>query len=287
MEVLVACLNLQHTSDDTDHPHRALFGYCVEMVSATVTLQGGAEFLKRYATKLAALIEREKQGSEESAHTAVKLMTLSPHLSLALKPELLSYDNISQLVDVIKNNLDKVETFPGELFTALRILQYLAIPKWQYSEEDRKCDVVEELKYHYALVQMHYSDLITHLNTLLTNLCRHYPQPAIYSHLYNSSDGQLILSLLLPCLSLLHALLQKVIQTRGAAHRDLTSVSPLLLTYHLLQYFYGDCRATGLQRKVLQTLLLYTLPGQSKDTQCSANSLWSQMVMQVRAYHKQ
>lgn len=268
----------------------ACFGYAVELLAVTVRLGGDMRFMEKHADVLCQIIETEETREGPSLDESVKLLELMPWLSVARKPETLSYDTIPHLVDVVKDQLEHVDKFPGELFTALRVLMSLAIPRYvpipyQQSSEENNGDVFQELKYKYAVLQLFYADLTSHLNSLLTKLCALFPQPALHTSQLSGAEGACLVNLLQPALALLYCLLQKVIQARGAAYHDLSSVQPLLSTYLLVSAFplsspHGST-ASQLQRKVLQTLLLYTQPGHHPDTPCNSNSLWVQMLAQI------
>ena len=264
----------------------ACFGYVSDMITATVKLEGHLPFLERYADEIGQIIDKECAREGGPLEDNCSLVELTPWLSLARKPENFTYDNIAHLVDVVKDQSENIEKFPGELFTVLRILKSLSIPQYSAinisSVDNKSEDVIEELKYKYAVVQLFYADLTTHLNHLLTKICSIYPQPGLHVSAYSGSEGSYIISLLEPSLSLLYCLLQQVIQARGSAYHDLNSVGPLLSAYLLVTSFPAMREANFLQGKILQTLLLFTLPGQQKETACNSSSLWSQMISQVR-----
>lgn len=196
----------------------ACYGYVVEMVAAAVKLDGNIHFLEHNAERICQIIDIEDEREIPQLDETVKLMELMPWLALARKHENLSYDNIAQLVDVVRDQLDHVDKLPGELFTVLRILKTLAISPHSTSSDTQpphdngSNDVIEELKYKYAVVQMFYSDLTSHLNSLLVKLCALFPQPGLHTTQLSGVEGSYLVHLLKPALALLYCLLRQVIQ---------------------------------------------------------------------------
>ncbi|XP_018014351.1 protein virilizer [Hyalella azteca] len=290
LDLLMPYLNLLAPKDSAESaPQKAAcVGYAIEILAATVKFDGNATFLENYSEKICQIIENWETRGGPQLEEAAKLSELLPWLSISRKRESFSYDNIPQLVEAFKGQLDHVDKFPGELFTLLRIMESLAIPPKPTQpavDNQENEEVIQELKYQYAIVQFFSADLITHLNSFFIKLANLNPQPGLHVAKLGGSQGGLLVCLLRPALTLIHALLQQVIRARGAAYRDLSSVQPLLSTYLLLSSFPESCphwdSASPLQRLVLQTLLLYTQPGHIPDTPCDVNALWPQMLLQI------
>uniref|UniRef100_A0A6A7FSB1 Protein virilizer-like n=2 Tax=Hirondellea gigas TaxID=1518452 RepID=A0A6A7FSB1_9CRUS len=289
MKLIMPFLAILQPNDSADNaPVKvACFGYAVELLTVAVKLDGNINFLERHAENICQLIEAEGTREGPPLDESVKLAELIPWLSVARKSECYTYDNIPLLVDVVKDQLEHIDKFPGELFTVLRILKSMAIPPYPATSEEGEDNdgVIQELKYKYAVVQLFYADLTTHLNTLLTRVCNLLPQPGLHTGQLSGTEGSYLVNLLHPTLSLLYCLLQQVIVARNATYHDLSSVQPLLSVYLLLSAYPASCphgaAAFLLQQKVLQSLLLYTVPGHSADTPCNVNSLWTQMIAQI------
>ena len=211
----------------------ACYGYAVEMLSVAVRLDGNAQFLENHAERICSIIEVEDARETVPLEESIKLIELMPWLMPARKPESFSYDNIHHIVDMVKDQLEHVDKFPGELFTALRMLKNMAIPPHEGSESTSAIftsavaaagdesgasdDVIQELKYKYAVVQMFYADLASHLNNLLTKVCSLFPQPGLHSSQLSAIEGCYLIHLLEPALALLYCLLKHVIQVQSSS----------------------------------------------------------------------
>nr|XP_045603952.1 protein virilizer homolog [Procambarus clarkii] len=294
IEILFAYLKLGAGDDQDNAPTRlACYGYAVDLIVLTVKFSENVEMLEQYGGKLLELIDYEeiREGPKLDEHA--KLCEIIPWISIARSSENFTYDNLANLSNSLKDQLEKIDKFSGELVTHLRIIQYLTVPKYPVSNlapEDHNGELIEELKYKYATVQLFAADCHTHLTNLLTKLCSMYSQPSVYSSNFTCSEGAILLAVIQPTLILLKNILTYVIQARNTNFKDLSAIVPLVQMYLLLQSFplgsqhYNQSQE--LQQEIISILLVYTQPVYSKaeGEEVLAKSLWTKMMAEVFKY---
>ena len=291
LEMILPFLKLKGKDDPETTPCKmACFGYAIELLSVVIKFQDNVEMLEKYADKIYEIIEAEETREGQKSEETAKLMELIPWISVARTLENFNYDHLTQLCNNIKDHIDKIEKFPGELITSMRILLYLTVPKYPISDltpDQHNNELIEELKYKYATVQLFYGDLHTYLINLLTKLANMYQQPFLHSTNFIGCEGALVIALIKPALGLLKNLLSCVIQARNTTFKDLTAVVPLLQCYLLLQAFPVSSPYTTitcrLQKEIISLLLVYTQPVYSttEGEQVLSKSLWTKMMSEV------
>ena len=291
LEILFPYLKLGVGDDQENAPTRiACYGYAVELVVLTVKFSENVEMLEQFGDKLLELIEYEEAREGPKLDEYAKFCEIVPWLSITRSAENFTYDNLSTLSNNLKEHLEKLDKFSGELVTHLRIIQHLTVPKHSVSDlppEDHNGELIEELKYKYATVQLFSSDCHTHLTNLLSKLCSMYSQPSVHGSDFMGSEGALVLAVIQPTLRLLKNILTYVIHARNTSFKDLTAIVPLVQTYLLLQSFpLGSqyiSQAQELQQEVISILLVYTQPVylKSEGEEVLAKSLWTKMMSEV------
>lgn len=291
LEVLLPYLRLGSGDDQDNAPTRlACYGYAVDLVAQVVKFSENVEVLEEYAPRLLELVEYEetREGGKVDEHA--RLAELVPWISVARPTENFTYHNLADLSNSLKEQLEKIDKFSGELVTHLRIIQYLTVPPHSVSAlapDDHNGELIEELKYKYATVQLFSADCHTHLINLLSRLCGMYAQPAVHASSLTCSEGAVLLAMLRPALVLLHNILTYIIQARNTSFKDLTAVGPLVETFLLLQAFppgsQHHSKAQELQHLVISILLVYTQPVHSTNEadETLAKSLWTKMMAEV------
>lgn len=289
-EILFPYLSIEIEDDNPElcPTKAACYGYAVDLITITIKYQDNASFLESYAEKLYNLIipdDKINSKHEESP----KLCEILLWLSIAKNPDVFTYDKLPNLANAVQENLEKLDKFPGELITTLRILCYLTIPRTpvgEFSSEDHNNELIEELKYKYATIQLFSSDLHTHLINLLSKLFGIYQQPFLHSSNFVGSEGGFVVMLIKPALALLENILSYVIQARNTDFKDLTAVIPLVQTYILLQAFPNSSPyfmiAQKLKQNVVTILLGYTqVIYTTEGEEVLSKSLWTQMMAEV------
>ncbi|XP_042220163.1 protein virilizer-like isoform X2 [Homarus americanus] len=294
IEILFPYLKLGAGDDQDNAPTRlACYGYAVDLIVLTVKFSENVEMLEQYGAKLLELMDYEETREGPKLDEHVKLCEIIPWISIARSSENFSYDNLANLSNNLKDQLEKIDKFSGELVTHLRIIQYLTVPKYPVSNlapEDHNGELIEELKYKYATVQLFSADCHTHLTNLLTKLCSMYSQPSVHSSNFTCSEGAVLLAVIQPTLILLKNILTYVIQARNTNFKDLSAIVPLVQTYLLLQSFPMGSQhynqAQDMQQEVISILLVYTQPVYSKaeGEEVLAKSLWTKMMAEIFKY---
>lgn len=291
-----------HLLEDKEGATKELtcFGYAVDIFLQVVKFQDDVRYLEFYSDVLSKLIISWENIIPSLGDDSAKLSEIVVWLSLIKNPDIFNYDNFTTLSNVVQESMERLEKFPGELITSLRILRHLSIPYWSYASLRLNCedepalknDFVDELKYRYSVTQLFSSGVYTHLINILSKLYGFYQQPFVHSSDFVSSDGSLVIALIKPTVTLLDAILNSVIQARNAEFKDLSTVVPLIQIYALLEafpssssapppYYYND--AGLLKQTVVKSLLrfvqvVYTHEGE--DVLLS-KSLWTQMMTEV------
>ena len=292
LEVLFSYLRLGAGDDQDNAPTRlGCYGYAVELVVMAVKLCERVEAVERCGAALLQLVEYEEAREGPKLEEHARLCEVLPWLAPARPQEAVpSYDNLAALSAGLKDQLEKIDKFSGELVTQLRLIRRLSVPDEAVSAlapEEHNGELIDELKYRYATVQLFSADCHTHITNLLTKLCTMYAQPAVHASSLAGSEGAVLLAMIRPALAILKNILTYVIQARNTSFKDLSAVVPLVQTFLLLQAFppgsqHGGA-ASQLQRQVVATLLLYTQPRQTaaEGEGVLAKRLWTKMMAEV------
>ncbi|XP_068224412.1 protein virilizer isoform X3 [Palaemon carinicauda] len=294
LEILFPYLKLGAGDDQDNAPTRiACFGYAVELVVLTVKFSENVEMLEQYGEKILELVDLEEAREGPKLEEHAKFCEIVPWLSITKSAESFAYDNLSNLSNNLKEHVEKLDKFSGELVTHLRIIQHLTVPKYPVSDllpEDHNGELIEELKYKYATVQLFSADCHTYLTNLLSKLCSMYSQPSVHGSDFMASEGATVLAVIQPTLRLLKNILTYVIHARNTNFKDLTAIVPLVQTYLLLQSFpLGSqyiSQSQELQQEVISILLVYTQPvySETEGEEVLAKSLWTKMMSEVFKY---
>jgi len=150
----------------------------------------------------------------------------------AMKHSTFFHDNVSELCNIVKNNIKNCLTLNKTLITGLRILKFLGIPKDEIKFHDVE-DFVE-LKYKYIILQMYSCDMLESLLTIIDKICDDYKQPSIYVWKLTGNKAKNIMSIIQPSMTLIKCMITLLIQSRENAYKDLSPVKILLRLYNLM-----------------------------------------------------
>ncbi|XP_058063480.1 protein virilizer [Anopheles bellator] len=255
-----------------------IISYCVDMIDLAVRNADGAAYLAHHGLALLSLVKQHEQ-FEGSVGAALQ------ELAIYLKPlelhDLFSYVDIGPLVELMKRSVEYVTAFPGDLITALRLVQFLAIPQYDLCEQPYGH---AEFKYKYTLLQFYSADGQALLLSVLEKLNLYFDQPAIHASSLASTQGVLLTQILCPTVHILRKLVSYLIECRNTEFRDLTPIEPLLRTYALMQSVPVNAAAATdarhVQREIVRVLVAYTQPAPAEglDTNNIHRSLWTQMI---------
>ncbi|VVC31411.1 Hypothetical protein CINCED_3A018405 [Cinara cedri] len=152
----------------------------------------------------------------------------------AMKHTTFFHDDVSELCNIVKNNVDNCLHINKTLITTLRILKYLGI-----SNDESVFDGVDdfvELKYKYITLQMYSYDMLGNLLTIVDKICDNYKQPSVNVWKLTSNKAKNIISIICPSMVLIRCMLTLLIQSRGNMFKDLSPIKILLKLYNLMHH---------------------------------------------------
>lgn len=200
------------------------------------------------------------------------------YLTTAAQASHWDYNDVSLLVTTIKKSAEKAASLPGQLITACRILYYLIFP---FNNDIDPLEPYVELKYRNALTQLFAADGLTALIAVMANVSEFYEQPFLHRAALTGRRGMALIALLLPCVKLTRALLERLVKCMATDFKDLTAVVPLLGVYSLIEAIPSNPMMQTLSEEIVSTLLVFTQAVDSDGSGNVAKSLWTQMLGEV------
>lgn len=231
----------------------------------------------RYSDKVEILQHRAEFILEKAREHAV-LRDVTSYLTTAAQPIHWDYSDVSLLVEIIRKNVEKAASLPGQLIIACRILHYLIFPS---NHDIDPLEPYVELKYRNALTQLFAADGLTALIAVMSNVSDFYEQPFLHRVALTGRRGMALVALLLPCTRLTRALLERLVKCMATDFKDLTAVLPLLGVYSLIKAIPPNPMVQSLSEEIVGTLLVYTQAVDSDGSGNVAKSLWTQMLGEV------
>ncbi|CAH0389348.1 unnamed protein product [Bemisia tabaci] len=257
--------------------------YASDLISTVVKFSDYVPFLRKYGPELCDMIAKEPQLPE--------LQALVPWLKPSQNYSLFHYEDISDLCELVKKNLDSCTSQPGELITGLRILRQLGVQtndKDLHEVSDPLKEEYVESKYKYVILQLYSYDGMSFLTSILQKFIEHYDEPYLNSHKFLQGNSVLVLSIIMPCVQLLRRMLIYVIQCQNTDFKDLTAIPILLSIYNLMCFVpassHAYFEAQKVRKDIVDTLLAYTLPisnETSSESEALNKSLWTSMIKEV------
>lgn len=285
-----------------------IIGYVVDLLDATIRHCDRMDYLLDHGTELMNLA---KSASPFDAALLTQLQEMAVYLKpLDLPNNPMAYDDILPLCELVRQSIDFLCTFPGDLITAIRMIRHLAIDPFDVcATGPAGCSTAAtssvaavmvtgggnapaeghaQLKYKFVVLQLYSADGIHLMATILDKLTAHFEQPGLHRAVLATQQGVLVTQILLPVVQVLRRMISYVIASRGTNYKDLTPVSELLRTYALLYHIpatnaVSAADARTAQLEIVEILLAYTQPTpvDGVDTESVHKSLWSQMVAEV------
>lgn len=259
-------------------------GYIADLIITTVKYSDHVPFLQKYAREILDLI------AKDNSH---ELNEVLPWLKPVENQSAFAYDDVRNLCEIIKKNVDNATSLPGELITAVRVLKYLGIPPKDKDVSPSSPESLEycELKYKCVIIQLFSLEGVNNLISVLQKLCEHYEQPSLHAARLVGRQGLSLTSFILPAVQLIRRILTNVIKCRNTEFKDLTAIPVLLQTYTLMQAIpvnaHAHIDAQRICREIIETLLAYTQPVSSEttsETEALNKSLWTLMMSEVLKY---
>lgn len=264
--------------------------YAVDLTVSTVQFSSDVNFLKKYGRRILN-IAKKYDIYEQSISS--NLQEVLPYLKPLEKSNIFSYDNINDLVDVMKASMERATSAPGDMITCMRILRYLGIPEY----ENKKMLLNEiprleyfELKYKYIILQLSALDGVALIVSILEKLCSYFEQPSLHTATFVSVHGLHIANVVLPCLELLNKMLTYVIQCRNTKFKDMTAIPVILQTFNLMHSYSTTAIGYKLAQKAckeaIDTLLSYTQPiaEDASENELIHKSLWTLLCSEIIKY---
>lgn len=176
-----------------------------------------------------------------------------------MKKSVFFHDDVTELCNIVKNNIDNCLNLNKTLITCLRILKYLGIPNDETPFESVE-DFVE-LKYKYIALQMYSCNLLGHLLTIVEKVCDNYKQPSINVENLTGNHAKHMISIIRPSMVLIRCMITLLIQSRSNAFNDLSPIKILLKLYNLMHHVPENSiiqeDATRVAKDVCKTLEAY------------------------------
>lgn len=241
--------------------------YAAEVISAIV----------RYSDRMEIFQNRAELILDKAREHAV-LRDVTSYLTIAAQASHWDYNDVSSLVTIVRKSAEKAASLPGQLITACRILNYLVFP---FHNDIDPLEPYVELKYRNALTQLFAADGLTALVAVMANVSDFYEQPFLHRAALTGRRGMALIALLLPCVKLTRALLERLVKCMATDFKDLTAVVPLLGVYCLIEAIPSNPMMQTLSEEIVGTLLVFTQAVDSDGSGNVAKSLWTQMLGEV------
>ncbi|XP_059480359.1 protein virilizer isoform X2 [Neocloeon triangulifer] len=232
----------------------------LDLIHSTVSMVDCPEYLFKYGNQLRQIFTEENKLA---------------HLAFWVK----HYDcsNIQTLCQELSANIEKAKSNPEELIPIMRVLKYLALP-----DLDQTLVEFENANKRQLLLELFSQDGLSTLSNILAAVASAFEHPELHAATLSGIKGLNVVNLVLPCMSLLRAILTLVASSQGAEFKNLTPVGPLLSIYELLHAYRPDNPFYQSVNESLQltvkSLMAYTQPCSEEQL---PKSTWTQMVAEV------
>lgn len=280
---LLSCIDMEKLkfkdgSPDVKNKSPVLI-YAVDLLDCCVRNSNDIRYLEEHSGTLLYLV---KQHDLFEPSVSAMLQEMAVYLKpLDISNNVCNFEDISALVEQMKRSVEFITTYPGDLTMALRIIRHNSLTAFE--KNDFNLDHVE-LKHKYFLLQFYSADGMQVLMTILDKLNTYYMQPGMHTPGLATTQGLLLVQVLLPTIEIIRRILTFIIQARNVDFKDLTAIEPLLRTFALVNAIpdrgmaYND--AQKIESEIIRTLLAYTQPRATNgfDTANIHKSLWTLMI---------
>lgn len=265
-------------------------GYMVDLIINCITYNSNVRLLESNSKQFLAMLNNKDLFE---AAVSMKLADVAGCFKPLEIPNLFNYEKIGNLVDIINKNLDNITSFPGQVTTALRILEHLGVSPNKSKTpilNENNMNNYSELKYKHVILQLFSLQGVQIISKLLQKITSYFEQPALHTTTFVSSQGILIINTIKPAIKLLKQMLTYVIECRNTNYKDLTTIPVLLQTFSLVHSFPSSCVSYSLaqstSQEIIETLLVYTQPISTEvhEKDSLNKTLWSLMCGEVIKY---
>ncbi|KAJ2943498.1 hypothetical protein O0L34_g16605 [Tuta absoluta] len=290
MEVFENSLKSKSKSELPSKQKSPAKGYAIELIVSAVRYSANVPFLKKYGQRL---INVSKEHDRFEPSVSSVLQEVIPYLKPVEKATLLTGEEMTECVEILKATLEHSPDLPGELMTCLRILRHFCISDYDKNVSivcESATDEYVELKYKYNVLQLFSLDGVAHIAGILDRLASHFDQPSMHTAFFASSRGLQLAQMILPCLRLLDELLARVVRCRGPRFRDLTAAPIILKTYGIVKAFpmgsVGYRTAARAAEAAVRALLAYAQPiaDDANDGDSIRRGPWTSLCSEVISY---
>ncbi|CAG9561535.1 unnamed protein product [Danaus chrysippus] len=290
MEVFENDLKSKNKTESPSKQKSPAKGYAIELIVSAVRFAANVPFLKKYGQRL---INVSKEHDRFEPSVSSVLQEVIPYLKPVEKPSVLSGEDLSECVEMLKASLEHSSDLPGELMTCLRILRHFCISDYEKNVSivcENPVEEYVELKYKYNILQLFSLDGVAHISGILDRLATHFDQPSMHTSFFASVRGLQLAQMILPCLSLLDEMLARVVRCRGPRFRDLTAAPIILKTYGIAKTFpvgsIGYRTAAKAAEAAVRALLAYAQPiaDDANDGDSIRRGPWTSLCSEVISY---
>lgn len=201
--------------------------YSLDLLKIVLENSDDVSYLKKYGALIYELACRHNDFNDLIAWTFP-----------AMKHSTFFHDDVSELCNIVKKNINNCSNVNKTLITSLRILKYLGIPNDEITFKGVE-DFVE-LKYKYIILQMYSFDMLGNLLTIIEKMCNDYKQPSINVWKLTGNKAKNMISIIRPSMILIRCMITLLIQSRENKFKDSSPIKILLKLYNLM-HCVPDC----------------------------------------------
>lgn len=201
--------------------------YSLDLLKIILENSDDVSYLKKYGALIYELACRHNDFNDLIAWTFP-----------AIKNSTFFHDDVSELCNIVKKNINSCSNVNKTLITTLRILKYLGIPNDETTFKGVE-DFVE-LKYKYIILQMYSCDMLGNLLTIIDNMCNDYKQPSVNVWKLTGNKAKNMISIIRPSMMLIRCMITLLIQSRENTFKDSSPIKILLKLYNLM-HCVPDC----------------------------------------------
>lgn len=215
--------------------------YSLDLIKIVLENSDDVNYLKKYGTLMYELACKHNCLNDLIAWTFP-----------AMNHSTFFHDDVSELCNIVKNNIDNCFNFNKTLITSLRILKYLGVPNDKIAFKGGE-DFIE-LKYKYIILQMYSFDMLGNLLTIVSKICDSHKQPSVNIWKLTGNTGKHLMSIIRPSIVLIRCMITLLIQSRGNSLKDLSPIKILLKLYNLMHHVPENSTIQDDAKKVVKDI---------------------------------
>ncbi|OWF41313.1 Protein virilizer-like [Mizuhopecten yessoensis] len=215
-----------------------------------------------------------------------KLLDLNEWLSPLKSITSYNHEGVASAIIQLRLHADNLQKIPRPLVTVVRILRHMSIaPERNYPHDEPM-----EMKYKYSLLEMYSGDCLHIFINIIQKTCEFLLRPWQQGFVPSSDQIYYHISVIIPTMNMVRAMLASLIQARGVEFHDLNFL-PVLFELHtvlcsvpLSSMFLEEVHI--IQKEVIDTLMAYTQPEiqQADNEEALSQSLWTKVIKELLKY---